>query len=75
MWNGRYVECIFFDEIIKRMKQLKCKKGCLSMIDYKSKQELIDEILSCVKLFIDEFFDIKEIDKDKFIDGIDRILV
>lgn len=42
------------------------------MTDYKSKQELIDEISSRAKLFIDEFSDIKETDKDKFIDGIDR---
>ena len=42
------------------------------MTEYKDKQELIDEILNRAKLFIDEFSDIQEADKDKQIDGVDR---
>lgn len=42
------------------------------MTEYKDKQELIDEILNRAKLFIDEFLDIQETDKDKQIDGVDR---
>lgn len=42
------------------------------MTEYKDKQELIDEILNRAKLFIDEFSDIQETDKDKQIDGVDR---
>lgn len=42
------------------------------MQDYKSKQELIDEILKKAKLFIDEFSDIPEADKNKLIEGVDR---
>lgn len=42
------------------------------MQEYKSKEELIDEILNRGKLFIDEFSDIEETDKDKLIDGVDR---
>lgn len=42
------------------------------MQEYKSKEEFIDEILSRGKLFIDEFSDIEETDKDKLIDGVDR---
>ena len=42
------------------------------MQEYKSKEELIDEISNRAKLFIDEFSDIQETDKDKFIEGVDR---
>lgn len=42
------------------------------MQEYKSKQELIDEILKRAKLFINEFSDIPEADKNKLIDGVDR---
>lgn len=42
------------------------------MPKYKSKQELIDEISNCAKLFIDEFSGIQETDKDKLLDGVDR---
>ena len=42
------------------------------MPEYKSKQELINEISSRAKLFSDEFCDIQEADKDKLIDGVDR---
>jgi hypothetical protein len=43
-----------------------------ALTEYKDKQELIDEISSRAKLFIDEFSDIQEADKDKQIDGVDR---
>lgn len=42
------------------------------MQQYESKQELISEISKRAKLFIDEFSDIKEADKNKLIDGVDR---
>lgn len=42
------------------------------MKGYKSKQELIDEILKRGKLFIDEFSEIPEADKNKLIEGVDR---
>ena len=42
------------------------------MPEYKSKQELIDEISNRAKLFIDEFSGIQETDKDKLVDGVDR---
>ena len=42
------------------------------MTEYKDKQELIDEISNRAKLFIDEFTDIQETDKDKQINGVDR---
>ncbi|MFV0382001.1 MAG: ClbS/DfsB family four-helix bundle protein [Breznakia sp.] len=42
------------------------------MIEYKGKQELIDEISKRAKLFINEFSDVPEKDKDKLVDGIDR---
>jgi hypothetical protein len=42
------------------------------MPEYKSKQELIDEISNRAKLFIGEFSDIQEEDKDKLLDGVDR---
>lgn len=42
------------------------------MAEYKSKQELIDEISNSAKLFINEFADIQEADKDKLLDGVDR---
>ena len=42
------------------------------MAEYKSKQELIDEISNRAKLFIDEFSNISEADKDKLVDGVDR---
>jgi len=42
------------------------------MQGYKSKQELIEEISKRAKLFIDEFSDITEIDRNKLIDEVDR---
>jgi hypothetical protein len=42
------------------------------MTEYKNKEELINEISNCAKIFIDEFSDIQDSDKDKFIDGVDR---
>ena len=42
------------------------------MQEYKSKEELIDEISNRAKLFINEFSEIQETDKDKLIDGVDR---
>ncbi|GLC80574.1 ClbS/DfsB family four-helix bundle protein [Lacrimispora brassicae] len=42
------------------------------MTEYKDKQELIDEISNRAKLFIDEFSLVREADKDKSIDGVDR---
>ena len=42
------------------------------MQEYKNKQELIDEISNRAKLFIEEFSDISEADKDKIVDGVDR---
>jgi len=40
--------------------------------EYKSKKELIDEISKQAKLFIDEFSDIPETDRNELIDGVDR---
>ena len=42
------------------------------MQEYKSKQELIEEISKRAKLFIDEFSDITEKDRNKLIDEVDR---
>ncbi|MEY8352996.1 ClbS/DfsB family four-helix bundle protein [Lachnospiraceae bacterium 54-53] len=42
------------------------------MQEYKNKQDLTEEISKRAKLFIDEFSDISETDKDKLIDGVDR---
>ncbi len=42
------------------------------MIEYKDKQELIDEISKRAVLFIEEFSHIREADKDKPMDGVDR---
>lgn len=42
------------------------------MVEYKNREELILEISNRAKLFIKEFDDIDEKDKDKLIDGIDR---
>lgn len=42
------------------------------MREYKSKQELIEEINKRAKLFIDEFSDISEDNKDKIVEGVDR---
>lgn len=42
------------------------------MQEYKSKKELIDEILKRKELFINEFASIKENEKDKIIDEVDR---
>ena len=42
------------------------------MQEYKSKKELIDEILKRKELFINEFTSIKENEKDKIIDEVDR---
>lgn len=46
--------------------------GGNAMQEYKSRQELIDEISKRAKLFIDEFSDIPETDRNKLIDGVDR---
>lgn len=42
------------------------------MVEYQNRQELILEILNRAKLFIEEFNDIDEKDKDRLIDGVDR---
>lgn len=42
------------------------------MVEYKNREELISEISKLSKLFIQEFNDIDEKDKDKLIDGVDR---
>lgn len=42
------------------------------MQEYKSKQELIAEIEKTAKLFITEFDEIKESDKNKMTEGVDR---
>lgn len=42
------------------------------MAGYQNRQELILEISKRAKLFIQEFNDINEKDKDKLIDGVDR---
>lgn len=39
---------------------------------YQNRQELILEISNRAKLFIEEFNDINEKDKDRLIDGVDR---
>lgn len=47
-------------------------KGTLKMAGYENREELILEISKRADLFIEEFKDINEEDKDKLIDGIDR---
>ncbi|KEH97130.1 ClbS/DfsB family four-helix bundle protein [Clostridium massiliodielmoense] len=42
------------------------------MAEYQNRQELILEISKRAKLFIEEFNDINEKDKDRLIDGVDR---
>lgn len=42
------------------------------MVEYKNREELILEIKKCSKLFIDEFNNIDEKDKDKLIEGVDK---
>ncbi|AEB77460.1 ClbS/DfsB family four-helix bundle protein (plasmid) [Clostridium botulinum] len=42
------------------------------MVEYKNKEEFIIEISKRSKLFIQEFTNINEKDKDKLIDGVDR---
>ena len=42
------------------------------MTEYKNKEELILEISNRAKLFIEEFNNIDEKDKDRLIDGVDR---
>jgi hypothetical protein len=42
------------------------------MQGYESKKHLISEIEKTADLFINEFSDVKEEDKDKLIDGVDR---
>lgn len=42
------------------------------MVEYENRQNLISAILKCAKLFIEEFKDIDEKDKDKLIEGVDR---
>ena len=41
-------------------------------MNYENKQQLLDEINKTAKLFIDEFSELSESDKDKFIEGVDR---
>lgn len=47
-------------------------KGSLKMAGYENREELILEISKRADLFIEEFKDINEEDKDKLIDGVDR---
>ncbi|MGX8700835.1 ClbS/DfsB family four-helix bundle protein [Caproiciproducens sp.] len=42
------------------------------MPEYKSKQELVDAISNSARLFINEFSDVQEADKDKLLDGVDK---
>jgi len=42
------------------------------MTEYQNRQELILEISNCANLFIEEFNDIGEKDKNRLIDGVDR---
>ena len=42
------------------------------MVAYKNREKLILEISKRAKLFINEFDDVYEKDKDKLIDGVDR---
>ena len=42
------------------------------MTEYKTKQALTEEISKKAKLFIDEFADVANADKDKLVDGVDR---
>ena len=42
------------------------------MKEYKDKKELINEIQKSSKLFIEEFDDVNEYDRNKIIDGVDR---
>lgn len=42
------------------------------MKEYKNKQELMDEISKKAKLFIDEFSDVREDEKDKLVDSVER---
>lgn len=42
------------------------------MIEYKNREELILEISTRAKLFIEEFDSVSEKDKDKLIEGVDR---
>lgn len=42
------------------------------MVEYKNREELILEISNRSKLFIGEFNDINEKDKDRLIDGVDK---
>ena len=51
---------------------IKNLKGFHNMQGYESKKALIAEIEKTAALFIDEFLDVKENDKNKFIDGVDR---
>ena len=53
-------------------KQTNSNLRWCSMIEYKSKEEFVNEISNGAKLFINEFSDIQEADKDKLIDGVDR---
>jgi hypothetical protein len=48
------------------------KKGVHIMQGYKSKKALIAEIEKTAALFINEFLDVAEDDKDKLIDDVDR---
>ncbi len=47
-------------------------KGDGVVPEYKSKQELVDAISNSARLFIHEFADIQEADKDTLLDGVDR---
>ena len=41
-------------------------------MNYANKQQLLDEINKTAKLFIDEFSELSEAEKDKLIEGVDR---
>lgn len=41
-------------------------------MDYKNKDELIKELVKRSSLFINEFSEVKESEKDKYVEGVDR---
>ena len=48
------------------------QKVGIKVAEYQNRQELVLEISNRAKLFIEEFNDIDEKDKDRLIDGVDR---
>ena len=44
----------------------------VNKMNYANKQQLLDEINKTAKLFIDEFSELSEAEKDKLIEGVDR---